>query len=204
MSFKILDMLCMKFCNPSNPCGERSLARGRLNALALCFLANAFALLKINNCHCGLDPQSQELSISSIAFLSSLIPLSLSSSTEGRRSSLSEAVKLQMRGVGSSLRRDFVMLNLFQHLTSLACSLFINKILKQVQDDTIRNFRNELFNLSTLQLKNLACFVCPCLLTPHPSPLLKERENPVTNLTPQHLNVLTPLSQCKTWRTLPC
>ena len=151
MSFKILDMLCMKFCNPSKPCGERSLARGRLNTLALCFLANAFALLKINNCHCGLDPQSQELSISSIAFPSS--------STFGRRSSLSEAVKLQMRGVGSSRIQDFVMLNLFQHLTSFAYSLFINKILKQVQDDTIRNFRNELFNHSTLQLKNLACFV---------------------------------------------
>ena len=182
MSFKILDMLCMKFCNPSNPCGERSLARGRLNALALCFLANAFALLKINNCHCGLDPQSQELSISSIAF-------------------------------PSSLRRDFVMLNLFQHLTSLACSLFINKILKQVQDDTIRNFRKELFN--------------SCESSPHPNltpswfllkererawifytslkdDCKKERENPVTNLTPQYLNVLTPLSQCKTWRTLPC
>jgi len=54
-------------------------------------------------------------------------------------------------GRGSFLRRDFVMLNLFQHLTSLACSLFINKILKQVQDDAIRNFRNELFNPSTLQ-----------------------------------------------------
>ena len=34
-----------------------------------------------------------------------------------------------------------------------------NKILKQVQDDAIRNFRNELFNLSTIQLKNLDCFV---------------------------------------------
>jgi hypothetical protein len=34
------------------------------------------------------------------------------------------------------------------------------------------------------------------LLTPHPSPLPKERENPVTNSTP--------LSQCKTWRTTPC
>ena len=83
-----------------------------------------------------------------------------------------------------------------------------NKILKQVQDDTIRNFRNELFNHSTLQLFN------SCESSPHPSPLLKERErawifytslkddckkereNTITNLTP--------LSQCKTWRTLPC
>ena len=115
--------------------------------------------------------------------------------------------------VGSSLRRYFVMLNLFQHLTSLACSLLINKILKQVQDDTIRNFRKELFN--------------SCESSPHPNltpswfllkererawifytslkdDCKKERENPVTNLTPQYLNVLTPLSQCKTWRTLPC
>ena len=161
---------------------------------------------KIFTCHTALDAVSQEL---------------LSSSTEGRRSSLSEAVKLQMRGVGSSLRRDFVMLNLFQHLTSLACSLFTNKILKQVQDDTIRNFRNEPFNHSPLQPFN------SCESSPHPNlapswfllkererawifytslkdDCKKERENPVTNLTPQHLNVLTPLFQCKTWRTLPC
>ena len=115
--------------------------------------------------------------------------------------------------VGSSRIQDFIILNLFQHLTSLAYSLFINKILKQVQDDTIRNFRKELFNHSTLQLFN------SCESSPHPNlaPLWflpkererawifytslkddckKERENPVTNLTP--------LFQCKTWRTLPC
>ena len=44
--------------------------------------------------------------------------------------------------------------------------------------------------------KYLDCFVCLSLLTPHPSPLPKERENPVINLMP--------LSQCKTWRTAPC
>ena len=44
--------------------------------------------------------------------------------------------------------------------------------------------------------KYLDSFVCPSLLTPHPSPLPKEREKPVTNLTP--------LSQSKTWRTPPC
>jgi len=111
-------------------------------------------------------------------------------------------------GRGSSLRRDFVMLNLFQHLTSLACSLFINKILKQVQDDTIRNFRNELFNHSTLQLFN------SCESSPHPNLLLKERERAwifYTSLKDdckkereKSVTNLTPLSQCKTWRTLPC
>ena len=44
--------------------------------------------------------------------------------------------------------------------------------------------------------KCLDSFVCLSLLTPHPSPLPKEREKPVTNLMP--------LSQCKTWRTAPC
>ena len=44
--------------------------------------------------------------------------------------------------------------------------------------------------------KYLDSFVCLSLLTPHPSPLPKEREKPVTNLTP--------LSQSKTWRTPPC
>ena len=44
--------------------------------------------------------------------------------------------------------------------------------------------------------KYLDCFVCLSLLTPHPSPLPKEREKPVINLMP--------LSQCKTWRTPPC
>ena len=44
-----------------------------------------------------------------------------------------------------------VMLNLFQHLTSLACNLFADKILKQVQDDIIKNPCNEHFNLSTFQ-----------------------------------------------------
>ena len=44
------------------------------------------------------------------------------------------------------------MLNLFQHLTSLACSLFINKTLKKVQDDIIRN---SLLNFSTFKLLNL-------------------------------------------------
>ena len=43
---------------------------------------------------------------------------------------------------------------------------------------------------------HLDCFIFLGLLTPHPSPLPKKRENPVTNLMP--------LSQCKTWRTLPC
>ena len=44
--------------------------------------------------------------------------------------------------------------------------------------------------------KYLDSFVCLSLLTPHPNPLPKKREKPVTNLTP--------LSQSKTWRTPPC
>ena len=99
-----------------------------------------------------------------------------------------------------------VMLNLFQHLTSLACNLFADKILKlswiirdlagvtsrstlrarlhrcptenpRVQDDSIRNFCNEPFNYSTV-------YITPS----QPSPSREGAE----------------VIQCKTWRTAPC
>jgi len=151
-------------------------------------------------CHTALDAVSQELSFSSITFPSS--------STEGRRSSLLKSNRLDSQPFRLKMterthchcepRSGVAIQYLFQP----------NKILKQVQDDTIRIFRNELFNYSTLQHFN------SCESSPHPSPLLKERErawifytslkddckkereNTITNLTP--------LSQCKTWRTLPC
>ena len=60
------------------------------------------------------------------------------------------------QGEGLSRRELFVMLNLFQHLTSLACRLLLGKILKQVQDDNksnkiCNNFPFSTFNSSTLQ-----------------------------------------------------
>ena len=120
-------------------------------------------------CHTALDAVSHKYSAftsspcdrgSESAMTISILPLEIGATH----------VENLQAGRGSSLRRDFVMLNLFQHLTSLACSLFINKILKQVQDDTIRNFCNELFNHSTLQLFNSR------ESSPHPSPLLEERQ----------------------------
>ena len=70
-----------------------------------------------------------------------------------------------------------VMLNLFQHLTSLACNLFADKILKRVQDDSIRNSCNKPFNYSTV-------YITPS----QPSPSREGAE----------------VIQCKTWRTAPC
>ena len=166
----------------SNPCGERLLAREGLNILALCFLVNTFAQLKVKSgkwkintchsedeirrisiswetnanpcdssfrserqvlCHTALDAVSQELSFSSITFPSS--------STEGRRSSLLKSNRLDSQPFRLRMterthchcepRSGAAIQYLFQP----------NKILKQVQDDAIRNFRNELFNYSTIQ-----------------------------------------------------
>ena len=60
------------------------------------------------------------------------------------------------QGEGSSRRELIVMLNLFPHLTRLACRLLLGKILKQVQDDNksnkiCNNFPFSTFNSSTLQ-----------------------------------------------------
>ena len=130
-------------------------------------------------CHTALDAVSQELSFSSITFPSS--------STEGRRSSLlksnrvdSQPFRLRMteRTHCHCESRSGVAI---QYPKYQDCFVVLR---------TPRNDGNEPFNHSTLQPFNY------CESSPHPSPLPKERENPVTNLTP--------LSQCKTWRTLPC
>ena len=167
----------------SSPCNERLIAQGgRLNTLALCFLVNTFAQLKVKRgkwkintchsedeirrisiswetnanpcdsslrserqvlCHTALDAVSQELSFSSITFPSS--------STEGRRSSLLKSNRLDSQPFRLRMterthchcepRSSVAIQYLFQP----------NKILKQVQDDATRNFRNELFNPSTIQ-----------------------------------------------------
>ena len=247
MSFKILDMYNVTFCSTSNPCVERLLAREGLNILALCFLVNAFAQLKVKRgkwkiischsedeirrisiswetnanpcdsslrserqvlCHTALDAVSQELSFSSITFPSS--------STEGRRSSLLKSNRLDSQPFRLRMTerthchcepRSGVAIQYPKHLDCFV---------------VLRTPRNDGKNHSTLQLFNSR------ESSPHPSlcldrfalnvstvfcikelhsfrkklphfahlSLLKERENPVTNLTP--------LSQCKTWRTLPC
>jgi hypothetical protein len=127
----------------SSPCGERLLSRGRgLNRLTLRFLANTFALLKVNNCH-----SEDEVRRISISWLAGAKPCD------------------------SSLRSE-----------------------RQTLCHTALDAVSQELSLSLITYQD--CFVFLGLLTPHPSPLPKERENPVTNVTP--------LSQCKTWRTSPC
>ena len=97
-------------------------------------------------CHTALDVVSQELSFSSITFPSS--------STEGRRSSLLKSNRLDSQPFRLRMterthchcepRSGVAIQYLFQP----------NKILKQVQDDAIRNFRNELCNRLTFELFN--------------------------------------------------
>ena len=159
-------------------------------------------------CHTALDAVSQELSFSSITFPSS--------STEGRRSSLLKSNRLDSQPFRLRMTerthchcepRSGVAIQYPKHLDCFV---------------VLRTPRNDGKNHSTLQLFNSR------ESSPHPSlcldrfalnvstvfcikelhsfrkklphfahlSLLKERENPVTNLTP--------LSQCKTWRTLPC
>ena len=101
------------FCS-SNPCGERLVSRGALNGLAYSFQLDT----EINSPLLGRGQGSSRKLV---------LELSLDGVNDN------EKCKIE-----NGKRKDFtVLLNLFQHLTSLACNLFADKILKRVQDDNL-------------------------------------------------------------------
>ncbi len=149
------DLFCVESRSTSqNPLGERLLARGGGGLKAF-----AFKLISVQE-SCESDVKKAL----AFNFVSALFQFSELSHFLGRGRSCACISKLQMRGEGliqwktkngrflRHCERDKyydlesqkqthifspVMLNLFQHLAGLACNLFANKILNQVQDDNL-------------------------------------------------------------------
>ena len=117
-------------------------------------------------CHTALDAVSQELSFSLITFPSS--------STEGRRSSL------------------FITAKPISAPRWGGCRVSDRRGVNQLDSQPFRLRMTEHCHceprsgVAIRHPKHLDCFVFLDLLTPHPSPLPKERENPVTNLSTIH------------------